>query len=197
MRYGLYPETLEGGGKLMLIGDKIYLTTVDHANAETARNWINDPEVNRFLLTGNIPVSAVAEAEFYEGVERRFADRSGFMFEIHVAEDGLYIGNCGLDGVDLIHRHAEIGIMIGDLSQQNQGYGRDAIRTLLRFGFDTLGLHRIEIRFSTVNERAAYLYRSIGFKDAGVLRQHTFIRGAWEDEGVLDMLENEWAELRD
>ena len=181
----------------MLIGNKVYLTTLDHANAETARGWVNDPEVNRYLLTGQIPVSAVAEAEFYAGAERRYADRTGFMFEIHVKDSGLYIGNCGLDGVDLVHRHAEIGIVIGDLSQQNNGFGRDAIRCLLRFGFDTLGLHRIEIRYSTDNERAAYLYRSIGFKDVGVLRQHTFSRGRWEDEGVLDMLADEWAQLRD
>lgn len=180
----------------MLIGEKVHLTTLDPANAETARGWLNDPEVNRFLLTGQIPVSAAAEAEFYAAAEKRYSERTGFMFEIHVKDGGPYIGNCGLDDVDLVHRHAEVGIVIGDLSQQNSGFGRDAIRTLLRFGFDTLGLHRIEIRFSTVNERAAYLYRSIGFKDVGVLRQHTFSHGAWEDEGVLDMLADEWALLR-
>jgi len=181
----------------MLIGDKVYLTTLDHANAETARGWINDPEVNRFLLTGQIPVSEVAEAEFYAGAEKRFAERSGFMFEIHVKDGDHYIGNCGLDGVDLVHRHAEVGIVIGDVSRQNSGYGRDAIRTLLRFGFDTLGLHRIEIRYATDNERAGHLYRSIGFTEVGVLRQHTFSHGVWEDEGVLDMLADEWALLRD
>jgi RimJ/RimL family protein N-acetyltransferase len=180
----------------MLVGDKVYLTTLDQTNAETARAWINDPEVNRYLLTGNIPVSSIAEAAYYEAAERRFAERSGFTFEIHVTGSDLYIGNCGLDGVDLVHRHAEVGIMIGDVTQQNHGYGRDAIRTLLRFGFETLGLHSIEIRYSTENERAAHLYRSIGFQHAGVLRQHTFIRGAWEDEGVLDMLADEWAGLR-
>lgn len=181
----------------MLRGENMYLTNLDAANAETARGWINDPEVNRWLLSGQIPVSSIAEVEFYAAAERRFAERSGFMFEIHVADSGLYIGNCSLDGVDLIHRHAEVGIMIGDVSQQNHGYGRDAIRTLLRFGFDTLGLHRIEIRYAVPNERASHLYHSIGFKNCGVLRQHTFGHGTWDDEGVLDMLADEWAALRD
>lgn len=181
---------------LMLVGDNVYLTTLDTANAETARGWLNDPEVNRWLLSGNIPISAASEAEFYAGAERRTADKTGFIFEIHVADSGLYIGNCSLDDVDLVHRHAEVGIVIGDVSRQNQGYGRDAIRTLLRFGFDTLGLQSIVISYMAPNDRAAHLYRSIGFKDVGVLRRHTFLSGEWVDEGVLDMLADEWAELR-
>jgi len=180
----------------MLLGEKIYLDTLDPANAGTARRWINDPKVNTWMLSGHIPVSEIAEQEFYAGVERRAAAHSAFLFEIHVADDGRYIGNCGLEGIDLVHRHAEVGIVIGELDAQNSGYGRDAIRTLLRFGFETLGLHNIEIRHMAPNERGAHLYRSIGFKECGVLRQHCYLRGQWVDEVVLDMLADEWAAIR-
>lgn len=180
----------------MLRGDVVYLTTLDRANMEPARRWINDPDVNTWLFNGHIPVSEAAEVAFYDSAERREADRSGFMFEIHVADDGRYIGNCGLEDVDLIHRHAEVSILIGDLAEQNKGFGRDAIRTLLRFGFETLGLHTITISHMAPNERAGHRYRSIGFSEVGVLRHHTFLRGEWVDESVLDMLESEWRELR-
>lgn len=173
----------------MLRGEKVYLTALDPEHSETSRAWMNDPEVNRWLLEGHIPISKPAEAAYYARVE---ASPSNYVYEIHVAEDGRYIGNCGLDGVDIRHGHAEIGIVIGETADQNKGFGRDAIRTLLTFGFGTLRLHRIEIRASAGNERAARLYRSIGFKDAGVLREHTFLDGAFEDEVVLDMLESEW-----
>lgn len=179
----------------MLNGKRIYLTTLDPGNAETARRWINDSEVNRWLLSGHIPVSSDSEAAWYASAERRAADRSGFMFEVHVAEDGRYIGNCGLEDVDMVHRHAEISLLIGEVSEQNKGYGRDVIHALLRFGFDTLGLHRIAICHMAPNERAAYLYRSVGFKEVGVLREHTFLRGEWVDEVALDMLASEWRAL--
>jgi RimJ/RimL family protein N-acetyltransferase len=112
-----------------------------------------------------------------------------------VEDDGRYIGNCGLNDVDIRHGHAEVGIVIGEKGDQNKGFGRDAIRTLVRFGFDTLRLHRIEIRAADGNERAVHLYRAIGFTDVGLLREHTFVDGAYENEVVLDVLESEWRAL--
>lgn len=176
----------------MLRGDVVYLTALDPGNSETSRGWMNDPGVNRWLLSGHIPISKPAQASFYTQMESSQADH---VFEIHVADDGRYIGNCGLNDIDIRHGHAEVGIVVGETCEQNKGYGRDAIRTLLRFGFDTLRLHRIEIRASAGNDRAVHLYRSIGFNDAGVLREHTFVAGAFEDEIVLDMLEGEWRKL--
>lgn len=180
----------------MLVGDKVRLVPLDKANAETARRWVNDPEINRWMLSGHVPVSVEAEESFYDAAEKQCAEKSGFVFEIHSIDGPRYVGNCGLHKVDLIHRHAEVGIMIGEVAEHNKGYGRDAIRTLLRFGFETLGLHSIEIRHMAPNEAGAHLYRSVGFQEVGVLRQHCFLRGEWVDEVVLDMLADDWASLR-
>lgn len=180
----------------MLRGEKIRLVPLDRANAETARRWVNDPEINRWMLSGHIPVSVQAELDFYDMAERQAAEKSGFVFEIHADEEDRYIGNCGLHKVDMVHRHAEVGILIGEVSDHNKGFGRDAIRTVLKFGFETLGLHSIEIRHMSPNAAGAHLYRSIGFREVGVLRQHCFLRGEWVDEVVLDMLAEDWAQLR-
>ena len=174
----------------MLKGDKVLLTALDPGNAETTRGWMNDPEVTRWLLSGHVPITAASESAFYARMESSATDH---VFEIHVAEDGRFIGLCGLHDLDPVHRHAEIGITVGDLSAQNHGYGRDAIVTMLRFGFGTLGLHRIEVRFIEGNDRAAHLYPSMGFQPVGILREHIFLRGAYRDEHVLDMLESEFA----
>jgi RimJ/RimL family protein N-acetyltransferase len=159
----------------MLRGDTVYLTALDPANAETARAWINDPDVNKWLLEGHIPISKAGELDWYARMDASPADH---VLEIHVAEDGRCIGHVGLNDVDVRHGHGEISIVIGEKAEQNKGFGRDAIRTMLRFGFETLRLHRIEIRAAAGNDRALHLYRSIGFKDA-----------------VLDILENEWRAL--
>lgn len=180
----------------MLVGDKVHLVPLDRANAEKARHWVNDPEINRWMLSGHIPVSVEGEEAYYAGAEKDQANKTGFAFEIHAIDGPRYIGNCGLHKVDLIHRHAEVGILIGQIMDHNKGYGRDAIRTLLKFGFETLGLHSIEIRHMAPNEAGAHLYRSIGFKEVGTLRQHCFLHGEWVDEVVLDMLAEDWAHLR-
>lgn len=179
----------------MVRGDKIYLANLDPANAETARAWVNDPEINRYLLHGQIPVSTASEAAWYQNAVATWSAGTAYQFQIHVAADGRYIGNCGLHNVDMLHRSAEIGILIGELDAQNRGYGSDAIMTLTRFGFDTLGLNRIEIRAQADNERSMHLYEKLGFTPVGRLREATYTFGHFVDEAILDMLASEWRAL--
>lgn len=176
----------------MLVGDKTTLTTLDRGNAETVRGWLNDGRVNRFLLTGEVPVTAAQEQAFYDASDAAWAAGTAYRFEIHVSADGRYIGNCGLDKVDMRHRDCSIGIVIGELDAQDRGFGRDAITTLLRFAFDTLGLHRVQIECHVTNERGSHLYRSLGFTEVGRRRDAVFTHGEFVDEYVLDMLEDEW-----
>ena len=64
--------------------------------------------------------------------------------------------------------------------------------TLTRFGFDTLGLNRIEIRSQADNERSMHLYEKLGFKPMGRMREATYTFGHFVDEALFDMLASEW-----
>lgn len=176
----------------MIHGETIYLTRLDDTNAEQARAWLNDPAVNEWMLSGQLPISRAGEAAFYELAERQWNDGTAYRFEIHTIDDDRLIGICGLDSTDLVHRTGEVGIFIGSLADQNRGYGRDAIVTLLRFGFDRLGLHSIAIMANVENERAVHLYGSIGFTETGRERERVFIRGRFRDHICFDMLEAEF-----
>jgi len=176
----------------MIRGDKVYLTPLDPANAETSRRWVNDPAINRYLLSGQVPVTIDQEAEFYRRAASNWAAGTGYVFEIHATDDDTYIGICGLDDVSMRHRSAQIGILVGELERQDRGYGSDAIMTLVRFGFDTLGLNRIEIRSQADNDRSMYLYEKLGFTRVGRLRQATYTFGRFVDEALFDMLADEW-----
>ncbi|MDO8964626.1 MAG: GNAT family protein [Coriobacteriia bacterium] len=181
----------------MIRGESIHLTPLDRTNAERVRAWINDPEVNQYLLTGQVPVTPEQEAAFYERAEKDWNEGTGYIFEIHAEGVEGLIGHCGLHKVDMRHRSAELGIFIGVLDQQNKGRGRDAIMTLVRFGFDTLGLNRIEIRSQADNDRGMHLYPKLGFTPVGRLREATYTHGNFQDEAIFDMLESEWRALRD
>ena len=178
----------------MLRGTTTYLTRFDKANIETARGWLNDPAVNEWLLSSQLPYSSEQEAAFFDLTEREWSQGTAYRFEIHVAEDDRFIGITGLDDVSLVHRRGEVGIFVGSLPRQNRGYGRDAIVTLLRFGFDNLGLHSIAIRANTENERAVHLYRSVGFTETGRERECAFMRGRFHDHVCFDMLAPEFHE---
>jgi RimJ/RimL family protein N-acetyltransferase len=93
-----------------------------------------------------------------------------------------------------IHRNTAIGIQI-DSKYQGQGYGSEAIGWILRWGFKTAGLHRIEITVDSFNNGALGLYERLGFVLEGKDRGAVWYDGGWHDLIRLGMLDSEWREL--
>ena len=173
----------------MIRGERTHLLPLDPDNIEIVRAWINDPDINEWMLSGHAPVTRAQERRWYELIDASDTDH---VFEIHIAENAELIGLCGLHKIDPLHRHAELGIFIGTAEEQGKGYGSDALMTATRFGFQTLGLHTIRIGYIDGNERGAALYPSLGFKPAGRLRDHIYLRGAFHDLVLLDMTREEF-----
>lgn len=180
----------------MLRGEKVILTTFDPGNAETARAWVNDPETHRFMLSGQEYVTEEAEAAFFEDTGRARQAGTAHRFEIHAADDGRFIGVAGFEHVSAYHRHAELGIMIGAAEERGRGFGADTLRTLLRHGFEDLGLHSIRISVFRGNDAAHGLYERLGFTETGCDRETCLISGKMRDLLRLDMLEHEWRKLQ-
>lgn len=173
----------------MIRGEKVYLTELDRDNAEIIRNWLNDPEVYQFLAVGHVPITREAEKHYYDS---QAAADDRYTFEIHVCEDERYVGNVGLKDVNLVHRRAELGLVIGSKEDWGRGYGADAIVTCLRFAFDTLGLHSVCLKTHEEHLRGLDLYKRVGFVEAGREREAVFQNGRFADYVVLDILEREF-----
>lgn len=180
---------------MVLIGEIVELTTFTASNAEALCAMVNDPEIHRWMVTGQRALSIDDELAFISASEEERASGTAHRFEIHARDDGRLLGVCGLEHVDDYHRHAEIGIFIGLAEEWGKGFAADSIRTLLRFGFGELGLHSIRICVYPENERAHALYRRIGFTETGRDRESWLISGGMRDLIRLDMLEDEYREL--
>lgn len=173
-------------------GDRIELRPLDRENIAIVLAWLGDSEVNRYMLSGHEPIPYEEEVRWYEAM---LASETDLVLQIHDRVSGKYLGNTGLHRIDRTHRGAELGIMIGDTSEWGRGYGREAMVTLLRFAFGTLGLHRVMLRCHPDNERGLAAYRAIGFTEIGHEREAVFIDGQWQDHLVFDMLEHEFRAL--
>jgi len=102
------------------------------------------------------------------------------------------IGSCGFFNLDSRNRSSEFGIMIGDKSCWNQGYGTEAVRLLVQHGFNTLNLNRIYLRVLENNPRAIRAYEKAGFTHEGRQRQAEFREGKYVDMLVMSMLKEEF-----
>lgn len=88
------------------------------------------------------------------------------MFSIETLE-GKHIGVCGLYNVGPYD--AQLGVRIGDKSYWSKGYGADAIRVLVNYGFDVLGVGHIWLKVLPTNTRAIRCYEKSGFIRYGKL----------------------------
>ena len=176
----------------MIAGKKCYLTGVRPESIETLRIWRNNPELRQYFRTYK-EITKPMQAEWY----RRGSNSSKqYDFEIRDLETGKLIGHTGLYYVDSIARKAEFAIYIGDMDFRGKGLGSDALRTLIKYGFQELNLNKIWCEVFS-NNAAIDIYRRIGFVDEGVLRQNVFKHGKYLDSFVLSLLREEWLETDD
>ena len=174
----------------MIYGVKTQLRRIERTDIPTFVRWFSDPEVRKFLML-NRPISMAEEERWFES---QLTDPSTELFAIETAE-GVHIGNIGLHNIDWLHRRAELGIVIGEREFWSQGYGSDAIRTLLAFAFREMNLHRIRLRVFEDNTRAMKAYEKCGFQREGCLRQAVYRQGRYCDEFIMGILSHEFAQL--
>lgn len=157
----------------MLKGDLVILRALEEEDAYELIKYVNDIEILQYLTLYR-PLSLQDELEFIRRVRDEMKQNRSFSFAIVDKETNRLIGTIGLHGVDCISRNAELGITIWRKEYWNRGYGTDAMKLLLYYGFIFLNLHRIWLHVYSFNKRAIRAYEKIGFKMEGTLREHIF-----------------------
>jgi len=177
----------------MILGKKTRLVPISMDYLEDYKRWINDPEVSDMLGLMVFPFSTEKERRWVE--ENIAPSESKYSFTI-LTKKGKPIGNIALMEIDYVHRCATLGIMIGEKECWDRGYGSDAIDALLGFAFDTLAMHRVELRTLELNKRALGCYRKCGFKVEGRRRKHWYYKGRYFDDVLMGILSDEWRKSR-
>jgi UDP-4-amino-4,6-dideoxy-N-acetyl-beta-L-altrosamine N-acetyltransferase len=171
-----------------LIGERIYLRPPEREDAPLIAGWLNRPEVRRSLRVHR-PMGVAAEEKFLS--ERAQTD-TDITLVIALREADRPVGVVGLHQIDAANRHAAFGIAIGEPAEWDKGYGSEALRLLVGYGFDTLNLERVWLDVYENNPRAIRAYERAGFVREGVLRRHVFREGRYWDVHVMGVLREEW-----
>jgi len=171
-----------------IVGDKIYLRAVDVDDVDNFVTWLNDEEVRQYLSM-TLPFNKTREKEFVDGL---YKDDNNIILGIVLKENNSLIGNIGLHKISSTHRNAELGIFIGDKRQWSKGYGTEAMKLVINYGFDQLNLHRIYLTVFDFNVRAMKTYEKVGFKKEGAYREHFYRNGKYCDVYCMGILKSEW-----
>ena len=178
----------------MILGQRIRLRPVEKDDLPRFVKWLADPETRTYVSL-YLPLSQAQEEHWYER-NLTAGDLQAWAIDAQPDDGGaghwVHIGSCGLHSIDQRSRAGELGIIIGAPEYRGQGYGADAVQTLVAFGFYTLNLNRVYLRVFADNARAIRCYEKVGFQLEGRLRQDNYNNGAYRDTLLMGLLRSDW-----
>ena len=179
----------------LLTGQLVRLTAM---NAETAAEafarWDLDSEYLRHLDSD--PQLPNRAKKIREDIEKdQNEDPNSIALSVHTLADDRLIGFVAFDGVNWRHGDTFVAIGIGDPAYRGNGYGTEAMRVMLRYGFLELNLQRVQLNVFSYNERAIKSYLKVGFVVDG--RQRGMLRrdGQRWDFVYMSVLRAEWVAM--
>ncbi|OAB42420.1 GNAT family N-acetyltransferase [Paenibacillus glacialis] len=169
-------------------GSTINLRIARESDVQLYYSYLLEPEGNRLTGThGDFTLDGTAT--WIKKISIPNEDRVDFMIVSKDTDE--FMGEVVLNEMDSMNRSANIRIGIGK-QHVGKGYGTEAIKLMLRYGFETLNLHRIELGVYTFNPRAIHVYEKIGFQRVGILRDTLYYDEEFHDLIMMSILENEF-----
>jgi [ribosomal protein S5]-alanine N-acetyltransferase len=154
-------------------------------DAEAAAAIIGDDRVTYWLSFDSRDHDA-AVAMMKRSIETANEDpRTEYYLGITRPDDDTVIGFVRLELTGV--KAAKLGLAV-HADHWGHGYGSDAADTMIRYAFDTLGLHRITAAIGPENKASIALIEKAGFEYEGRLRDHVFTNGAWRDSLLYSAL---------
>ena len=154
---------------------------------DNAISWFNDPEVTQWLLVGDLPMTKLAERDWFESRCR------GSAAEVVTAVetlDGAHIGFSGTHNIKWPDGTAHTGTVLGEKSYWRRGFGTDVVRTRARYAFDVLNLRLLFSACIDGNVASYKMLSRAGYREYGRAPKKFWKRGAYRDE-ILMVLERE------
>ena len=158
---------------------------------------LNDPIVNH--LTGSVITSEEAEAKMTPEetlqVSKWYRTRNAQLDRLDLALVSLklnkIVGEVVLNEWDQANNSCNFRILIGPTGR-DQGLGSIATKLIVKYAFNYLKLHRLELEVYTFNPRARHVYEKNGFIYEGTRRQVLNYDGQWYDADLLAMLKSDY-----
>lgn len=176
-----------------IVTENLVLREFVEGDFEAMLAYQADPRYRRYYETST-------EQERYELAERLIGmfvenqkeePRTKFQLAITLRENGKLIGNVGIRKPSANARDAEMGCEIAP-DYWERGYATEAGISLLKFGFEQLGLHRIWASTIADNAGAYHVLEKLGMRREGELRETTKLAYGWANSVIYGILESEW-----
>ncbi|MCA1592976.1 MAG: GNAT family N-acetyltransferase [Acidobacteria bacterium] len=167
-------------------GEKVRLVGLDkERHLENALVWMNDPEVTKWTLIGDIPITRLAEEDYFNRMMGPYGMHPTDIALAVETLEGEHIGFNGFHRIEWRSGAAHTGTIIGAHEFRGKGYGADAARTRTRYAFEVLGLRLLLSEVMAENVASLKMLLGAGYREVGRIPRRHWKRGAYRDEVLL------------
>ena len=174
-----------------LITRRLRLRILVLEDAPDIARLAGDPKISGNTLEIPYPYDQKAAHEWIAEVSAAVSAGTKIIFAITGRNTGGLYGVIGLMDITREHSRAKLGYWIGR-PYWNQGYATEAVCAVLDYGFRVLGLNRIYAFYLTRNPASGKVLDKCSIRHEGVLRQHVWKGGIFEDIAVHGILKKEY-----
>lgn len=165
-------------------------TNLSEEEHEIVRRWRNHPEVRKWMYSNH----EISREEHLRFVERLREDTKNFYYL--VTKEDKNVGVIYLTKLDLKNRNAYLGIY-SNPQDKIKGAGLILGRAIMKLAFKVVILHTLKLEVFENNLKALELYKKLGFKKEGRLREFVYREDRWLDVIVMGMTEEEYKDAKD
>ena len=171
---------------------RLVLRRLQPQDARDMYEYASRAEVTEFLLW-NEHKSLAYTKEYLRYIESRYSVGDFYDWAVTLKDGGKMIGTCGFAKIDTVNNSAELGYVLNP-DHHKKGIAKEAAETVIRFGFESLGLNRIEARFMEGNTPSLRVMEKLGMSFEGFARESVFVKGSYKTVGKCALLSKNFLE---
>ena len=133
--------------------------------------------------------------DYLHYLSTRYAAGMFYDWAIVYEPDCKMVGTCGFTSFNFPADSAEVGYVLNP-DYWGKGIMQEALTHVLAFGFERLGLNRIEARYVEENERSRHVMERVGMTFEGILRDGMLVKGKYVNVGICSILRSEWERMQ-
>ncbi|HEY4169586.1 MAG TPA: GNAT family N-acetyltransferase [Reyranella sp.] len=172
--------------------ERLVLRPFNRGDVDAVYSYRSRPDVSEYLFDYPMSHEECAEAVRTRAGQIAFGGEGDkILLAVERKQDWRLIGEVSLIWRSVANQQAEIGYILHP-DAHRQGFATEAALALLGFGFDQVGLHRVYARCDARNAASAKVMLRLGMRQEAHFREHTHVKGKWDEELICAMLDREW-----
>ena len=172
-----------------LFTDRLMLRKIERFDAEDMYEYAKHSDVTKYLTWEPHPDLGYTK-KYLSFIAGKYKTYDFHDWAVCLRDSGKMIGTCGFTSLDPKNMCGEIGYVINP-AYSGMGYATEAAKRITEFGFNELGLERIEAKYITENTASRRVMEKLGMAFEGVHRNSLLLRGHYVSVGISSILKNE------